>query len=96
MESLFQAIYSDVVRIDSDSSNDDSWLEIDAIKISGGEGEPEPEPESGTIKISNGDDEPNAEPERPTPEPEPEPEPYPKQLYASRVKSFSSEWTNSQ
>ena len=71
MESPFQAIYSDVVRIDSDSSNDGSWLEIDAIKISGGKGGLEPEPE-------------------------PEPEPYPKQLYASRVKSFSSEWTNSQ
>ena len=42
MESLFQAIYSDVVRIDSDSSNDSRWLQIDAIKISGGEGEPEP------------------------------------------------------
>ena len=57
MESLFQAIYSDVVRIDSDSSNDNNWLEIDAIKISGSE---------------------------------------PKQLYASRVKSFSSEWSSSQ
>ena len=56
MESLFQAIYSDVVRIDSDSSNDNNWLEIDAIKISGSE---------------------------------------PKQLYASRVKSFSSEWSSS-
>ena len=55
MESLFQAIYSDVVRIDSDSSNDDNWLQIDAIKISGGE---------------------------------------PIQLYASRVKSFSSEWSS--
>ena len=51
---LFQAIYSDVVRIDSDSSNDDSWLEIDAIKIIGGEG---PELEPGTIKISGGEDE---------------------------------------
>ena len=60
MESLFQAIYSDVVRIDSDSSNDDNWLEIDAIKISGEE-----------------------------------PEPEPKQLYASRVKSFSSEYSSS-
>ena len=53
------------MRIDSDSSKDGSWLEIDAIKISGGEGEPEPEPE-------------------------------PKQLYASRVRSFSSEWTTNQ
>ena len=64
MESLFQAIYTDVVRIDSDSSNGiwleigtgDSRLEIDAIKISGGE---------------------------------------PIQIYASKVKSFSSEWSNS-
>ena len=64
MESPFQAIYSDVVRIDSDSSNDGSWLEIDAIKISGGEGEPEPRPEPA------------------------------KQLYGSRVRSFSTEWTS--
>ena len=45
-----------MVRIDSDSSNDDNWLEIDAIKISGGE---------------------------------------PIQIYASKVKSFSSEWSSS-